>query len=113
MAAPRKKPTKKVVQDKEEALDRITSKAEQAALDQLIMQAMLRYKTDELELKNKQKELTQLAIIAQEYLSSYILVGYSLQDERAIVTHIPTAKDESALIDLLRSTLIDLASDRP
>jgi hypothetical protein len=113
MAAPRKKPTKKVAQNKEEAPDRIVSKAEQAALDQLILQAMMRYKGEDLELKSKQKELMHLATMAQEYLSSFIVIGYSLQGERAIVTHIPTAKDESALIDLLRSTLIDLANERP
>lgn len=114
MAAPRKKTIKKVANTpKEDAPDRVVSKAEQAAMDQLIMQALMRYKGEDLELKSKQKELMHLATMAQEYLSSFIVIGYSLQGERAIVTHIPTAKDESALIDLLRCTLIDLANERP
>ena len=111
MAAPKKKTIKKqTVSTEEPAL----SKAEQINVDQLFAQALLRYKKDELaDKKIKLKELSQLALIAEEYMSCFALIGYSLQDERVVMMNMPTSKDEAALVDLLRATFIDIANNRP
>lgn len=89
-------------------------KAEKINIDQLLAQALFRHKNDEIaDKKIKLKEFNHFASIAEEYLSCYITIGYSLQNERVVLLHMPTPKDEAALIDLLRATFLDLASDRP
>jgi hypothetical protein len=81
---------------------------------ELIEQALLRHKRDDLiDRKRNFKEVSHLALIAEEYLSSFALIGYSLQNEKVVVINMPTPKDEAALVDLLRATFVDLASNRP
>ena len=63
--------------------------------------------------KQKFKDIGHLASIAEEYLSSFALIGYSLQDEKVVVLNMPTSKDEAALVDLIRATFVDLANNRP
>ena len=81
---------------------------------ELIEQSLLRHKRDHLiDRKRNFKEVSHLALIAEEYLSSFALIGYSLQNEKEVVINMPTPKDEAALVDLLRATFVDLASNRP
>jgi hypothetical protein len=111
MATPRKKRAKNPSLSADE-ID--ISKAEQINIEQLLAQALLRHKNDQFsDKKLKVKEMQHLSSIIGEYLNCFILVGYTMQDERALLIHMPTPKDEAALIDLMRETLIDLASERP
>lgn len=111
MAAPRKKRTKNISLSADEV---DLPKAEKINIDQLFAEALARHKNDaHIDKKSKIKELHHFSAIAGEYLSSFILIGYSLQDEKVVLLNMPTPKDEAALIDLLRSTFLDLASDRP
>lgn len=111
MARPKKKLTEKVSLSAEE-FD--IPKAEKANIDHLFAQALLRYKHDVLaDKKVKVKEISHLSLIAEEYLSCFALIGYSLQNEEVVVFNMPTQKDEAALIDLLRATFLDLAGGRP
>lgn len=81
---------------------------------ELIEQSLSRHKRDDLiDRKRNFKEVGHLALIAEEYLSSFALIGYSLQNEKVVVINMPTPKDEAALVDLLRATFVDLASNRP
>lgn len=90
------------------------TKAEQMDIDHLFAQALSRYKKEEiLEKKEKVKEMSHLALIAEEYLSSFALIGYSLQNEKVVIFNMPSPKDEAALVDLLRATFIDIANNRP
>lgn len=99
--------------DKPEAFDQVT-KAEKANINQLLAQAFYRFKEEEQkDFQVKHKELEHLAKIAEEYLSTFALIGYSLQDEEVVMFNMPTSKDEAALVDLLRSTFIDIISNRP
>ena len=96
-----------------EALEAI-SKSEKANINQLLAQAFYRYKQEEQkDLHVKHKELGHLAGIAEEYLSTFALIGYSLQGEEVVMFNMPTSKDEAALVDLLRSTFFDIISKRP
>ena len=111
MATPKKKSTKKLSLSAEEI---VMPKAEQINVDHLFAQALLRHKNENLaDKKLKIKEMSHLALITEEYLSSFALIGYSLQDEQVVMFNMPTPKDEAALVDLLRSTFLDLASNRP
>lgn len=113
MAAPKKKSNKSVSLSAEEAFDPIST-AEKINVDQIISQALLRYKLEEnLDKKIKLKEITHLSRIAEEYLSCYALIGYSLQNEKVVILSTPTSKDEAAMVDLLRATYLDIAGNRP
>lgn len=89
-------------------------KAEQINIEQVFAKALKRHYAEELiDKKDKQKELMHLATIVEEYLSCYMLIGYTLQNEQTVIFNANTSKDEAALVDLLRATFVDIASKRP
>jgi hypothetical protein len=89
-------------------------KVEKANIDNLFSKALSRYRSEIIaDQKDKYKELSHLSLIAEEYMSCFALIGYSLQDEQVVIFNTPTPKDEAALVDLLRSTFIDIANNRP
>lgn len=90
------------------------TKIEQIEVEQLITQALTRHK-DELAVdkKRKLKELNHFAATAEEYLNCYLLIGFSLQNEKVILQSTTTPKDEAALMDLLRTTFLDFMGNRP
>jgi hypothetical protein len=89
-------------------------KVNQKNLTDLFNHALNRYKEEmQAEKRVKLKEISHLALIAEEFLSSFALIGYSLQDEKVVIFNTPTAKDEAALVDLLRATFVEIASNRP
>ena len=114
-----KKPTKKkVVSSTTKAVsaesDLPMPKIEQNNINQLITQALLRYKNEQIvDQKIKHKELSHLASICEEYMSTFALIGYSLEDERVVMLNMSNSKNEAALVDLLRSTFIEIISNRP
>ena len=90
------------------------SKAEKINIEHLFAQALARHNKDLIaDKKSKLKELNHLALIAEEYLSCFALIGYSLQNEQVVIFNTPSPKDEAALVDLLRATFIDIANNRP
>ena len=110
MATPKKRTAKKQAPVTNEIP---ISKAEKINIERLFEQALVRHKKEEADKKTKLKEISHLALMAEEYLSCFALIGYSLQNEEVVVFNMSTAKDEAALVDLLRSTFIDIASNRP
>lgn len=110
MAARKKKQTDLPSEEESSNL----SKAEQLNIDQLITQALSRHKQElAADKKQKVKELGHLASLAEEYLNCFLLIGFSIQNEKVILHSMSNSKDEAALMDLLRSTFIDLAGNRP
>jgi len=90
------------------------SKLEQINIDQLLVQAMLRHKTEDLEdKKHKFKDVDYLNTIIEEYLSCFVLVGFSLQNEKVCIFNAHSSKDEGALVDYLRATFIEIVNNRP
>lgn len=88
------------------------SKAEQLTVNQLIAQTLIRYKNEQLQdKKQKFREVGHLAGICEEYLSSFALIGYTLEGEKVVVFNHATPKDQAALMDLLRTTFIGLMSN--
>ncbi len=111
MAAPKKSKTTKA--SLSGANDNIP-KAEKANIESLFSKALSRHRSEIIaDQKDKYKELNHLSLIAEEYLSCFALIGYSLQDEQVVIFNTPTSKDEAALVDLLRATFIDIANNRP
>jgi hypothetical protein len=98
----------------EEEKNSTISKVEQVNIDQLITQALKRHKDEvAVDKKLKVKELGHLASLTEEYLNCFLLIGFSIQNEKVVLQSITNSKDEAALMDLLRSTFIDLAGNRP
>lgn len=110
MATPKKKTAKKQTPATTEIP---ISRAERINIDRLFEQAFIRHKTEQADKKLKLKEISHLSLMAEEYLSCFALIGYSLQNEKVVVFNMPTAKDEAALVDLIRATFLDIASNRP
>ena len=107
-------PKKRTVKKQAPVINEIPiSKAEKINIERLFEQALVRHKKEEADKKSKLKEISHLALMAEEYLSCFALIGYSLQNEEVVVFNMSTAKDEAALVDLLRSTFIDIANNRP
>jgi hypothetical protein len=95
-------------------VDSTLPKAEKINIEQLFAKALKRYYADDLaDKKDKEKELLHLATIIEEYLSCYMLIGYTLQNEQTVIFNANTSKDEAALVDLLRATFVDIANKRP
>ena len=113
MAAPKKKPKNSSLSADDSFIS--TSAAEKINIDQLISQALARhkFKEEDVDKKAKLKEITHLSKIAEEYLSCYALIGYSMQNEKVVILSTPSSKDEAAMVDLLRATYLDIASNRP
>lgn len=114
-----KKPKKKTLKGQTpvksgEDLDIPISSAEKINIEQLFTQALARHKNELLaDKKTKLKEISHLSLIAEEYMSTFALIGYSLQDEQVVIFNTRTPKDEAALVDLLRATFLDIANNRP
>lgn len=112
MAARKKKQITPSAAEEENSPD--VSKVEQVNIDQLIVQALKRHKDEvAFDKKQKVKEMGHLASLAEEYLNCFLLIGFSVQNEKVVLHSISNSKDEAALMDLLRSTFIDLAGNRP
>jgi beta-N-acetylglucosaminidase len=115
MEEPKKKRVKKIpihAEDVEELTkpNQLTDKE----VDKIIAQALVRYKDDlNLDKKVKFKEMSHLNAIAEEYLNCFLLVGYSMLNEKVVIFNANNPKDEAAVVDLLRSTFLDIANNRP
>ena len=58
---------------------------------------------------NEQKDAEALRSIIQEYFTSFILVGYSVDNKRLIVKSTNSDKDEDALLEELRYVCFKLS----
>ena len=96
------------------AADTLINKLEQLDIEQIFAQSLYRYKKEQLvDNKQKAKELDHLYNIIEEYLGCFVLIGFSLQNEKVCLFNAQNSKDEGALVDLLRSTFIEIISNRP
>ena len=90
------------------------SKNKKVEINQLFAQALARHKNDVIQdKKQKYKEIDHIALMTEEYLSCFSLIGYTLQGEQVCVFNANTAKDEAALVDLLRATFLEIVQNRP
>ena len=90
------------------------SKIEKINIEKVFAQALDKYKDELLERKKvSNKELSHLGTIVEEYLSCFVIVGFSLEGEKICLFNAQNDRDEGALVDHLRSTFIDIANNRP
>ena len=111
-----KKPTTEVVSVSSfcsESEQNTVPLAEQINIEQLFAQAFSQFQKEEISKKHTHNDIKHLSSIIEEYMSGYMLMGYTLTGEQVVIFDASTPKDESAVIDLLRSTFFDIASKRP
>lgn len=90
------------------------TKNEKLGIEQLFEQALARHKKEVLQdKKQKHKEIDHLALMTEEYLSCFALIGYTLQGEQVSIFNANNAKDEAAVVDLMRATFLEIANNRP
>lgn len=89
------------------------SKLDKANIEQLLMQIARDYKEEELSLKKeKVKDADTLNYIIKEFLSCFILIGFTVNNEKVCLFNAATSKDESALVDYLRATFFNIVNNR-
>ena len=77
-------------------------------IEDLIKQAFLRFYNTSYTNKSKEKELDHLNNIMEEYLQSYMVLGYDLNGEKICIMNAHNSSQKDALIEHLRSTLVGI-----
>jgi len=80
-------------------------------VEEVIKQAFLRFYDDATIHKAKVKDLEHLDNIASEYLRAYVILGYDINGEKVSIMHANSPHDKDAVIEHLRSTLINILGD--
>lgn len=83
----------------------------QTQLESVLNEAILRFDTSS-DIKNyKLKDLVHLDNIAQEFLKAFIILGYDINGEKVHILHANTPHDKDALIEHLRTSLINILNN--
>lgn len=108
-------PLSALTEQNQESEELPLSAPEQLNVNKLLSQALTRYKNDSLiqDKQDKLHELEHLGKIVEEYLSCFTLIGFTMQGEKVCLFNAATSKDEGALVDLLRSTFLEIINNRP
>lgn len=119
MSAPRKKNTKKSIENylmpslSGESQKKLTpvENTKELTLDNIhnveLEKALNKWLKDNVQ-ENKiiSRDLTLLKSIISEYLDSYLLLGYSMEGQRIVIQSFNTAKDKDALMEFLKNIFI-------
>jgi hypothetical protein len=90
------------------------SKIEAINIENVFKQALTSYKEETFAKKKESyKELTHLGKIVEEYLGCFALIGFTMKGEKVCMINATNDRDEGALVDLLRTTFMDIANNRP
>ena len=77
-------------------------------VEDVIKQAFLRFYDNASVKSSKVKDLEHLDHIAEEYLKSYMILGYDLNGEKVSIMHAENPHDRDALVEHLRTTLLNI-----
>jgi hypothetical protein len=77
-------------------------------VEDVIKQAFLRFYDNASVKSSKVKDLEHLDLITEEYLKSYMILGYDLNGEKVSIMHAETPHDRDALVEHLRTTLLNI-----
>jgi hypothetical protein len=100
------------VSDEPEKKRKLRAKKEEdvpPAIADIIRDAIMRFSDTELPTKKtKLEDLKQLDVITQEYLKAFVILGYDLNGEKVHIMHAHTHQDKDAIVEHLRTTLINI-----
>ena len=77
-------------------------------VEDVIKQAFLRFYDNASVKSSKVKDLEHLDLITEEYLKSYMILGYDLNGEKVSIMHAENPHDRDALVEHLRTTLLNI-----
>ena len=77
-------------------------------VEDVIKQAFLRFYDNASIRGSKVKDLEHLDNITQEYLESYMILGYDINGEKVSIMHAENPHDRDALVEHLRLSLIHI-----
>jgi hypothetical protein len=77
-------------------------------VEEVIKQAFLRFYDSASVRSSKVKDLEHLDHIAEEYLNSYMILGYDINGEKVSIMHAENPHDRDALVEHLRTTLLNI-----
>jgi hypothetical protein len=77
-------------------------------VEEVIKQAFLRFYDNASVRSSKVKDLEHLDLITQEYLNSYMILGYDINGEKVSIMHAENPHDRDALVEHLRTTLLNI-----
>jgi hypothetical protein len=105
----KRKPSKKSISPKLSATDieQGVSIEKNLHVEDVIKQAFLRFYDNASVRSSKVKDLEHLDLITQEYLNSYMILGYDINGEKVSIMHAENPHDRDALIEHLRTTLLN------
>jgi hypothetical protein len=83
----------------------------QAQVESALKEAILRFGTSTDIKSYKLKDLVHLDNIAQEFLKTFIILGYDITGEKVHILHAETPHDRDALVEHLRTTLINILNN--
>lgn len=94
--------------------DNIMSLAEKTNIEHLIASAFLRHEKDRvIDLNQQTKELNHMVAMLEEYLSSFLVIGYTMNNEPVAFKHAPTTKDDLAILELFRNVFFRSVQQGP
>ena len=76
-------------------------------VEDVIKQAFLRFYDNASVRSSKVKDLEHIDLITQEYLNSFMILGYDINGEKVSIMHAENPHDRDALIEHLRTTLLN------
>jgi hypothetical protein len=85
--------------------------AKDLQIEDLIKQAFLRFSDNVSVKQSKVKDLEHLDNIAEEYLKTYMILGYDINGEKVSIMHANNPHDRDALVEHLRTTLLDILNN--
>jgi hypothetical protein len=80
-------------------------------LENVLKEALVRFDTAAESKNYKLKDLEHLDNIAQEFLRTFIILGYDINGEKVHIFHAETPHDRDALVEHLRTTLINIINN--
>lgn len=85
--------------------------AKDLQIEELIKQAFLRFSDNVAIKQSKVKDLEHLDHIAEEYLKTYMILGYDINGEKVSIMHANNPHDRDALVEHLRTTLLEILNN--
>lgn len=77
-------------------------------IEDVIKQAFLRFYNTASVNQSKVQDLEHLDRIAEEYLNTYMILGYDINGEKVSIMHADNPHDRDALVEHLRTTLLSI-----
>jgi hypothetical protein len=81
-------------------------------VEEVIKQAFVRFYDNATIKRHKVKDLEALDTIVSEYLKTFMILGYDLNEEKVIIMHARSPHEKDALVEHLRTTLLGIIGNQ-